>query len=82
MLRQSQEHFTGGSDRSDRHTIICTPPVSASPRMIDIPRHQALKVTATTTEAKGSCELELINIGNGMTWLPTGKLSFGRDRVL
>ena len=35
MLRQSQKHFTGGSDRSDWHTIIYTPPVSASPRMID-----------------------------------------------
>jgi hypothetical protein len=35
MLRQSQKHFTGGSDRSDRHTIIYTSPVSASPRMID-----------------------------------------------
>ena len=28
-------NLTGGSDRSDWHTIIYTPPVSASPRMID-----------------------------------------------
>jgi DNA transposition AAA+ family ATPase len=35
MLRQSGKQFTRGSARDDWHTIIYTPPVSASPRMID-----------------------------------------------
>jgi DNA transposition AAA+ family ATPase len=35
MLQESRHHFTEGRDRTDWHTLIYTPTVTATPRMID-----------------------------------------------
>jgi DNA transposition AAA+ family ATPase len=35
LLRASRHHFTEGRDRADWHTLLYTPTVSATPRMID-----------------------------------------------
>ncbi|MGI8448654.1 MAG: hypothetical protein ACR2MP_16050, partial [Streptosporangiaceae bacterium] len=35
LLRRSRHHFTEGRDRTDWHTLLYTPTVSATPRMID-----------------------------------------------